>query len=182
MDLIKGPITLPLLRRRVGMVFQSFNLFPHMTALENVAEGPRTVLRKSRAESEVIARALLSKVGLKTKESHRPSQLSGGQQQRAAIARALAMQPDIMLFDEPTSALDPELRAEVLEVMKDLAAEGMTMIVVTHEMAFARKVASRALFIDEGVVVEEGPPAKILRQPSTERLARFLNNIFWGEE
>ena len=163
------------------MVFQSFNLFPHMSALENVAEGPRTVLRKASQEAETIARVLLSKVGVSHKENQRPSQLSGGQQQRVAIARALALQPEIMLFDEPTSALDPELRAEVLEVMKDLAAEGMTMIVVTHEMAFARKVADKALFIDDGVIIETGAPASMLRRPQTERLTRFLNDIYWGE-
>ena len=181
-DLMSPRISLPLLRRRIGMVFQSFNLFPHMTVLENVAEGPRTILGKPRDETDRLARDLLAKVGIVGKESHRPDQLSGGQQQRVAIARALAMHPEIMLFDEPTSALDPELRAEVLEVMRDLAADGMTMVVVTHEMAFARKVANRALFIDGGVVVEEGVPASMLRNPRTERLQRFLNNIFWGQD
>jgi polar amino acid transport system ATP-binding protein len=181
MDLMQPGIRLPVLRRRVGMVFQSFNLFPHMTALENVAEGPRTVLRLPRAEAAGRGRELLAKVGLSDKASQRPNELSGGQQQRVAIARALAMQPEIMLFDEPTSALDPELRAEVLEVMTNLATDGMTMIVVTHEMTFARRVADRALFIDGGVIVEEGDPERILRKPETERLKRFLNDIFWGE-
>jgi polar amino acid transport system ATP-binding protein len=181
-DLMNKRISLPLLRRQIGMVFQSFNLFPHMTVLGNVAEGPRTILGRPRDEAYELARTLLAKVNIVGKESHRPDQLSGGQQQRVAIARALAMSPDIMLFDEPTSALDPELRAEVLEVMRALAVDGMTMVVVTHEMAFARKVANRALFLDGGVVVEEGAPASMLRNPQTERLKRFLNNIFWGED
>jgi ABC-type polar amino acid transport system ATPase subunit len=164
------------------MVFQSFNLFPHMTALENVAEGPRTVLGMSRKESEAIAVDYLTKVGVADKAKHRPNQCSGGQQQRIAIARALALNPDVMLFDEPTSALDPELRAEVLEVMRNLANEGMTMIVVTHEMGFARKVANRAVFLDDGTIVEHGDPVTMLRNPSSDRLQRFLNLIFWGEE
>jgi polar amino acid transport system ATP-binding protein len=175
-------VHLPTVRRRVGMVFQSFNLFSHMTVLQNVAEGPRTVLGMSRKDAEQVAMELLEKVGLADKARHRPNQCSGGQQQRVAIARALAMRPEIMLFDEPTSALDPELRAEVLEVMRQLAAEGMTMVVVTHEMGFARKVATRAIFIDDGVIVEEGLPGVILREPQTERLRRFLNLIFWGQE
>jgi polar amino acid transport system ATP-binding protein len=182
LDLTTHKIDLPSVRRRVGMVFQSFNLFPHMTALENVAEGPRTVLRMPKLEAEHIAQTLLVKVGVADKASQRPNQLSGGQQQRVAIARALAMRPEVMLFDEPTSALDPELRAEVLEVMRALASEGMTMVVVTHEMGFARKVSSRALFIDDGVIVEEGLPTAMLRQPQTERLQRFLNLIFWGND
>jgi polar amino acid transport system ATP-binding protein len=181
-ELTSGRVDLPSIRRRVGMVFQSFNLFPHMTALENVAEGPRTVLRMSRREAEAIARDYLTKVGVLDKAQNRPSQCSGGQQQRIAIARALALNPEVMLFDEPTSALDPELRAEVLEVMRNLANEGMTMIVVTHEMGFARKVANRAVFIDDGTIVEEGDPVTMLRSPSSIRLQRFLNLIFWGEE
>jgi len=182
MDLMGGKIKLPAVRRRVGMVFQSFNLFPHMTALQNVAEGPRTVLKLDRREAEELAQKLLAKVGVADKAHQRPNQLSGGQQQRVAIARALAMNPEVLLFDEPTSALDPELRAEVLEVMRDLAGEGMTMVVVTHEMGFARKVSSRALFIDGGVVVEEGPPVSMLRHPQSGRLQRFLNLIFWGND
>ena len=175
-------VNLPEIRRRIGMVFQSFNLFPHMTALDNVAEGPRTVLGLGRSQAREIARELLAKVGLLDRAEHRPNQCSGGQQQRIAIARALAMRPEIMLFDEPTSALDPELRAEVLEVMRQLASENMTMIVVTHEMGFARKVADRALFIDEGTIVEQGHPDQMLRHPQTQRLQRFLNLIFWGDE
>ena len=133
-------------------------------------------------EAEEVAMDLLAKVGVSNKASHRPIQCSGGQQQRVAIARALALNPEIMLFDEPTSALDPELRGEVLEVMRTLAKEGMTMIVVTHEMGFARKVANRAVFIDEGKIVEEGRPAEMLRHPQSDRLKRFLNLIFWGED
>ena len=181
-DLTGARVPLPAFRRRVGMVFQSFNLFQHMTALENVAEGPRTVLKMKRTLAEELAMELLTKVGVAAKARQRPNQLSGGQQQRVAIARALALKPDVMLFDEPTSALDPELRAEVLEVMRNLAVEGMTMVVVTHEMGFARKVASRAIFIDEGLIVEQGAPLQMLRQPQTERLQRFLNLVFWGEE
>jgi polar amino acid transport system ATP-binding protein len=182
MDLMNVGVRLPALRRRVGMVFQAFNLFQHMTALENVAEGPRTVLGMKRGPAEALAKELLIKVGVEAKAEQRPSQLSGGQQQRVAIARALALKPDVMLFDEPTSALDPELRGEVLEVMQSLAAEGMTMVVVTHEMAFARKVANRAVFIDKGLIVEQGAPKEMLRSPKTERLQRFLNLVFWGEE
>lgn len=182
LDLTSGEVHLPTVRRRVGMVFQSFNLFPHMTVLQNVAEGPRTVLRMPKKDAEKIAADLLLKVGIAEKADHRPNQCSGGQQQRVAIARALAMQPQIMLFDEPTSALDPELRAEVLDVMRKLAAEGMTMVVVTHEMGFARKVSGRSIFIDDGVIVEQGDPAAMLVRPQTERLQRFLNLIFWGAE
>ena len=182
MELTDRQVNLPAVRRRIGMVFQSFNLFPHMTVLQNVAEGPRTVLRMPKREAEEVAMDLLAKVGVSNKASHRPIQCSGGQQQRVAIARALALNPEIMLFDEPTSALDPELRGEVLEVMRTLAKEGMTMIVVTHEMGFARKVANRAVFIDEGIIVEEGRPAEMLRHPQSDRLKRFLNLIFWGED
>jgi polar amino acid transport system ATP-binding protein len=181
-DLMGEQVWLPGVRRRVGMVFQSFNLFPHMTVLENVAEGPRTVLRIKRAPAEELAIKLLEKVGVAGKARQHPNQLSGGQQQRVAIARALALNPEVMLFDEPTSALDPELRAEVLEVMQNLASEGMTMVVVTHEMGFARKVSSRAVFIDHGQIIEQGRPVQMLRNPQTERLKKFLNLVFWGEE
>ncbi|GII87018.1 peptide ABC transporter ATP-binding protein [Sphaerisporangium siamense] len=170
------------IRREIGMVFQQFNLFPHMTVLANVIEGQRTVQRKSAREAEETARRMLAKVGLEHKADAKPRQLSGGQQQRVAIARALAMNPKIMLFDEPTSALDPELRAEVLDTMRELAAEGMTMIIVTHEMGFARRVADRAVFIDGGLIVEDGPPGVILRRPETERLHQFLNVLLWGED
>ena len=172
---------LPRLRRRVGMVFQKLNLFPHRSVLDNVTEGPRTVLGMGRDEAEERGMALLSKVGLGDRGASRCWQLSGGQQQRVAIARALAMNPEIMLFDEVTSALDPELRAEVLEVMRQLATEGMTMVVVSHEMAFARKAGDRTVFIDGGVVVEEGAPAEMLEHPRTERLHQFLNVLYWGE-
>ncbi len=168
-------------RRSVGMVFQQFNLFPHMTVLSNVMEGPRVVMHVRKAEAKARAHALLEKVGVGEQAHKKPHQLSGGQQQRVAIARALALEPKVMLFDEPTSALDPELRAEVLDVMLQLAADGMTMIIVTHEMNFARKVADRAIFIDDGVIVEQGEPALMLRRPKTERLDRFLGMIFWGE-
>jgi ABC-type polar amino acid transport system ATPase subunit len=168
-------------RRSVGMVFQQFNLFPHMTVLANVMEGPRVVMRVGKPEARERALALLEKVGVREHAHKKPHQLSGGQQQRVAIARALALDPKVMLFDEPTSALDPELRAEVLDVMLQLAADGMTMIIVTHEMNFARKVADRAIFIDDGVIVEQGEPAVMLNRPKTERLDRFLGMIFWGD-
>jgi len=169
-------------RRRIGMVFQQFNLFPHMTALENVAEGPVTVLGLPRAEARERARALLEKVGVLSRADEKPRRLSGGQQQRVAIARALALAPEVMLFDEPTSALDPELRAEVLETMRTLAAEGMTMVIVTHEMGFARRVADRVVFIDGGLVVEQGEPGAVLGNPQSPRLQKFLNLLFWGDE
>jgi len=164
-------------RAEVGMVFQRFNLFPHMTALENVALAPRRVRGLPREEARARGRALLSRVGLEEKEGAYPAQLSGGQQQRVAIARALAMQPKVMLFDEVTSALDPELVREVLEVMRALAAEGMTMIVVTHEMRFAREVGTRLVFMDEGRIVEEGPPAQVLDAPREERTRAFLSKV-----
>jgi ABC-type polar amino acid transport system ATPase subunit len=165
------------LRERAGMVFQSFNLFPHKTVLENLIEAPMVVKKQKRDEAIPIAERLLEKVGLSAKRDTYPSKLSGGQQQRVAIARALAMQPQVMLFDEPTSALDPELIGEVLEVMRDLAHDGMTMLVVTHEMAFAREVADRVIFMDGGVFVEEGPPDQCLVHPQDERTRRFLDRF-----
>jgi polar amino acid transport system ATP-binding protein len=164
-------------RARMGMVFQSFNLFPHKTVLENVIEGPVVVQRVPRAEAEDRARTLIARVGLTDKLTTYPTLLSGGQQQRAAIARALAMQPDAMLFDEPTSALDPELVGEVLEVMRTLAAEGMTMVVVTHEMAFARQVADRVMMMDRGEIVELAEPAQIFGAPRSPRTAEFLRRV-----
>lgn len=164
-------------RRRVGMVFQQFNLFPHKSAIENVTLAPRTVLGRSNAEAQEGAERLLARVGLSDKVHEYPERLSGGQQQRVAIARALAMDPHVMLFDEVTSALDPELVKEVLDVMRELAEEGMTMIVVTHEIGFARDVADRIVFMDGGVVVEEGPPATVLDNPREERTKRFLGLV-----
>lgn len=165
------------IRLEAGMVFQQFNLFPQMTALENVMFGPMQVRGAARAEAREQALALLRKVGLAERAGHYPSELSGGQQQRVAIARALAIRPKLMLFDEPTSALDPELRHEVLKVMQDLATEGMTMIVVTHEVGFARQVGTRLLFMDQGVIVEDGPPAVLLDRPPTPRLQNFLKHV-----
>jgi len=165
------------LRTEVGMVFQSFNLFPHLTVLNNVAVGPRMLRGLSADEAQAQARALLAKVGLTGKASAMPASLSGGQKQRVAIARALAMRPQVMLFDEPTSALDPELVGEVLQVMKLLAAEGMTMIVVTHEMAFAREVADVVVVMDGGRIVEHGPPELIFTQPREERTRSFLQAV-----
>ena len=165
------------LRAEVGMVFQQFNLYPHMTVLQNIALAPLKVRKQSRAEADRIARDLLDKVGIPEKIAQYPAQLSGGQQQRVAIARALAMQPKIMLFDEPTSALDPEMINEVLDVMVNLAKEGMTMIVVTHEMGFARKVSHRIIFMDEGRIVEEGDPQAFFANPKEERTRVFLSKI-----
>jgi polar amino acid transport system ATP-binding protein len=165
------------IRARLGMVFQSFNLFPHKTVLENVIEGPVVVKGQPRAEAETAARALIARVGLTDKLDTYPTKLSGGQQQRAAIARALAMQPAAMLFDEPTSSLDPELVGEVLEVMQSLAAEGMTMVVVTHEMGFARRVADRVMMMDEGEIVELAPPEQIFGKPESPRTAEFLRRV-----
>jgi polar amino acid transport system ATP-binding protein len=170
---------LPQIRRHIGMVFQLFNLFPHMTALENVMEGPRTVLHVRRAEAEARGMELLRKVGLEDKAHSKPATLSGGQQQRVAIARALAMSPKLMMFDEATSALDPELVGEVLAVMRDLAEEGMTMLVVTHEMSFARRVAHRVVFLDEGVIVEQGSPEEIFTRAQQERTRQFLSQLHW---
>ncbi|BBK31658.1 polar amino acid transport system ATP-binding protein [Stella humosa] len=165
------------LRRRVGMVFQQFNLFPHMTALENVMEGPLTVLGQNRREAEAAGRAQLAKVGLADKAGEYPARLSGGQQQRVAIARALAMEPEVLLFDEPTSSLDPELVGEVLRVIKGLAEEGRTMLLVTHELGFAYHFATRVLFLHDGRILEEGPPAEILKAPRQERLRTFLSRF-----
>ena len=161
-------------RLSTGMVFQRFNLFQHMTVLQNIVEGPVTVQGRGRAEATEEAMALLSRVGLSDKRDSYPSELSGGQQQRIAIARALAMQPKLMLFDEPTSALDPELVGEVLAVMRDLARSGMTMIVVTHELGFAREVASEVMFMDHGAIVERGPPREILARPQQQRTRDFI--------
>jgi polar amino acid transport system ATP-binding protein len=161
-------------RQRMGMVFQSFNLFPHKTALENVIEAPIIVQRRRKAEAVEEAMALLDKVGLRERAHYYPKQLSGGQQQRVAIARSLAMRPAVMLFDEPTSALDPELVGEVLAVMRQLAEEGMTMVVVTHEMSFARDVADHLIFMDGGVIVESGPPKEVLSNPQHARTKSFL--------
>ena len=164
-------------RRSIGMVFQRFNLFPHMTALENVCEAPVGVVRRSRAQAKQQAMQLLDRVGLADFAGHYPAQLSGGQQQRVAIARALAMEPKLMLFDEPTSALDPELVGDVLDVMRELAREGMTMIVVTHEIGFARGVADQVVFMDGGVVVEAGPPEAVLDNPQRQRTQNFLESV-----
>ncbi|HUY73655.1 MAG TPA: amino acid ABC transporter ATP-binding protein [Candidatus Dormibacteraeota bacterium] len=164
-------------RSEIGMVFQRFNLFPHMTALENVIEAPLRVKKESRTAAVERARALLQRVGLTEKVNAYPNQLSGGQQQRVAIARALAMQPKLMLFDEPTSALDPELVGEVLDVMRGLAKDGMTMIVVTHEMGFAREVGDSLVFMDSGVIVEQGAPRHVLTNPQHERTRSFLSKV-----
>ncbi|MCD5993475.1 amino acid ABC transporter ATP-binding protein [Pseudomonas sp. CDFA 602] len=164
-------------RRDIGMVFQRFNLFPHMTALENIIESPIQVLGVSRGQALEQAKALLARVGLAEKANHYPSMLSGGQQQRVAIARALAMKPQAMLFDEPTSALDPETVGEVLQVMKELAEDGMTMVVVTHEMGFAREVADRVVVLDQGELIEQGPPEQIFSRPSHPRTQAFLSRV-----
>lgn len=164
-------------RSNTGMVFQHFNLFPHMTVLQNVMEGPLTVKKIPKAQAESLARDLLTKVGLTDKANEYPARMSGGQKQRVAIARALAMNPEVMLFDEATSALDPELVAEVLQVMRDLAAEGMTMIIVTHEIAFARDVADRVVFMRDGVIVEEGPARELIDNPQQEATISFLSHF-----
>jgi polar amino acid transport system ATP-binding protein len=184
-DICKGPGSgsgeqsweLNFVRQRVGMVFQQFNLFPHKTVLQNVTLAPRQVLGKSREECETKARALLQRVGLGDKLDQYPERLSGGQQQRVAIARALAMEPHVMLFDEVTSALDPELVKEVLDTMRELAAEGMTMLVVTHEMGFAKEVGDQVVFMDGGVIVERGKPADVLDNPREERTKKFLGRV-----
>ncbi|PKM74306.1 MAG: peptide ABC transporter ATP-binding protein [Firmicutes bacterium HGW-Firmicutes-16] len=164
-------------RQKMGMVFQHFNLFPHMTVLKNMTAAPIKILKKSKAEAEAQAMALLKRVGLEDRANAYPSQLSGGQKQRIAIVRALCMNPDVMLFDEPTSALDPEMVGEVLDVMKQLAHEGMTMVVVTHEMGFAKEVGSRVIFMDEGKIVEENSPATIFENPQSDRLKSFLAKV-----
>lgn len=166
-----------LLRQNIGMVFQQFNLFPHMTVLENITLSPIKIKNMSKAESEKIAMDLLKQVGLEDKAKTYPNQLSGGQKQRIAIVRALAMSPDVMLFDEPTSALDPEMVGEVLEVMKNLAKQGMTMIVVTHEMGFAKEVGTRLMFMDDGKIVEEGKPKEIFDNPEHPRTKEFLRKV-----
>jgi polar amino acid transport system ATP-binding protein len=168
---------LPRIRRKIGMVFQHFNLFPHMSVIRNVAVGPMVVLGKPRTEAYELARRQLERVGLAGREDSRPYQLSGGQQQRVAIARALAMEPALLLFDEPTSALDPELVNEVLLVMRQLAIQGMTMIVVTHEISFAEQAASRVVMFDKGTIIEDGDPQQVLKNPSHERTRVFLRQI-----
>jgi polar amino acid transport system ATP-binding protein len=165
------------IRRRIGIVFQAYNLFPHMSVLRNVTLAPTLALRKPRAEAEAEATALLERFGLADKRNDYPDSLSGGQQQRVAIVRALAMQPDLMLLDEVTSALDPELVAEVLEVIRELAAAGMTMLIATHEMSFARDIADRICFLDAGVILEQGPPEQILSAPREQRTQQFLQRI-----
>ena len=176
-DITAPHTNINLCRRRMGMVFQHFNLFPHMTVLKNLTLGPTELLKKSPEEADKKAMQLLERVGLSDRADAYPSQLSGGQKQRIAIVRALCMEPDVMLFDEPTSALDPEMVGEVLDVMKELAKVGMTMVVVTHEMGFAREVADRVLFMDEGVVVEQGTPEEIFDHPQSERLQSFLSKV-----
>jgi polar amino acid transport system ATP-binding protein len=176
-DITHPDIDLDRVRRRIGMVFQQFNLFPHLTVQRNLTIAQRRALGRSADEAARIAREMLSRVGLEGKLNAYPAHLSGGQQQRVAIARALCMQPEMMLFDEVTSALDPELIGEVLSVMRDLASEGMTMMVVTHEMGFARQAADRVIFMDEGVVVEQGPPAQVIAEPVEERTRRFLSMV-----
>ncbi|MFM9998135.1 MAG: amino acid ABC transporter ATP-binding protein [Burkholderiaceae bacterium] len=181
-DVESGGGTIFRLRQRIGMVFQNFELFPHLTVLRNVSIGPTTVLKMSRAAAEARATELLRKVGLADKAGKHPAALSGGQQQRVAIARALAMQPDVMLFDEPTSALDPETIGEVLAVMKALADEGMTMMVVTHEMDFAKRVADWVVVFDKGRVIEQGPPPQIFEAPLVARTRDFLSHLGWHGE
>jgi polar amino acid transport system ATP-binding protein len=176
-DLVHPDAEVDLVRRRIGMVFQLFNLFPHLTVLGNLTIAQRRVLKRSRARADAVAMAMLDRVGLVDKASAYPAKLSGGQQQRVAIARALCMDPELMLFDEPTSALDPELVGDVLTVMRGLANDGMTMLVVTHEMGFARDVADRVVFIDDGVIVEEGPPGRVLSAPAHDRTRQFLTRV-----
>ena len=176
-SIARGPVDINKVRQRIGMVFQHFNLFPHLTVLENITLGPRKLRKMPTAEANALAEKLLKQVGLSDKRDAYPSQLSGGQKQRVAIARALCMHPDIMLFDEPTSALDPEMVGEVLEIMKELAQTGMTMVVVTHEMGFAREVATRVIFIDEGKIQEENEPEEFFTHPKNPRLQEFLSKV-----
>lgn len=179
-DLTDPETDVDAVRARIGMVFQQFNLFPHLTVLRNLTIAQQTVLGRSKDEAEEVARKVLERVGMADKIDEHPIRLSGGQKQRVAIARSLSMNPDMMLFDEPTSALDPELVGEVLDVMRDLVEDGMTMMVVTHEMGFARQVGDRVVFMDEGVVVEDGPPDDILLHPQHERTKRFLEAVLEG--
>lgn len=176
-DITDPNVNINLHRQKMGMVFQHFNLFPNMNILKNMTIAPMTILKKSKAEAEEKAMQLLKRVGLEDRAEAYPSQLSGGQKQRVAIVRALCMEPEVMLFDEPTSALDPEMVGEVLEVMKTLASEGMTMAVVTHEMGFAREVADRVIFMDEGKIIEEGTPEDIFTNPESDRLKSFLAKV-----
>jgi polar amino acid transport system ATP-binding protein len=176
-DITDPDVDIDWVRTRIGMVFQSFNLFPHLSVLRNLTLAQRRVLGRGSEEAVAVARRNLERVGLLDKIDAYPAHLSGGQQQRAAIARALSMDPDMMLFDEPTSALDPELKGEVLAVMRDLAADGTTMLIVTHEMGFAREVADRVVFLDEGVVREEGPPSQVFDAPRHERTRQFLQTV-----
>ena len=176
-DLTDSKINLDICRQKMGMVFQHFNLFPHLTVLENITLAPVTLKLKTKQEAIFEARELLKRIGLSDKENVYPSTLSGGQKQRIAIVRSLAMHPEVMLFDEPTSALDPEMIGEVLEVMKDLAKYGMTMVVVTHEMGFAREVADRVIFMNDGYIEEEGTPQEIFQSPKSDRLKQFLKSV-----
>ena len=177
-EMINGPkVDVNRIREKMGMVFQQFNLFPHMTVLKNLTIAPIKLLGKSKADAEKTGLELLRRVGLEEKANAYPNQLSGGQKQRVAIVRALAMEPDVMLFDEPTSALDPEMVGEVLEVMKELAREGMTMVVVTHEMGFAREVADRVVFMADGVIAEQGTPEEIFTNPQNSRTQQFLQKV-----
>ena len=176
-DITDASVDINVHRQKMGMVFQQFNLFPHMTVLRNMTLGPTRLLRQSREEAEENAMKLLERVGLADRANAYPSQLSGGQKQRIAIVRALAMTPDVMLFDEPTSALDPEMVGEVLEVMKQLARDGMTMVVVTHEMGFAREVGTKIVFVDEGVIVEQNAPEEFFSNPKSPRLREFLSKV-----
>ena len=176
-DITDFSIDINIHRQKMGMVFQQFNLFPHMTVLRNLTLGPMKLLKQTKEEAEANAMRLLDRVGLADRANAYPSQLSGGQKQRIAIVRALAMNPDVMLFDEPTSALDPEMVGEVLEVMKQLARDGMTMVVVTHEMGFAREVGTDIVFVDEGVIAEQGPPSEFFENPKSPRLREFLSKV-----
>ena len=176
-ELTNAKVDLDLHRQKMGMVFQQFNLFPHLTILKNLTLAPMMLKKVPKEEAEAKALALLARVGLADRAESYPNQLSGGQKQRVAIVRALCMEPEVMLFDEPTSALDPEMVGEVLDVMKELAEEGMTMVVVTHEMGFAREVANRVIFLDDGLLAEEGSPEEIFGAPKTERLKTFLSKV-----